>query len=71
MPIRRCRERDRRFGEILINRLHNTYGDTVADGCRNIAALETDEDERAFWLDLADELERRQKAAQPRTSRSA
>jgi hypothetical protein len=63
MPIHGRRERDRKFGEILISRLRNTYGDNIALGCRNIAALETDEDEKAFWLDLADELERRQKAA--------
>lgn len=62
MPIRARRERDHKFGEILISRLRNTYGDNVAVGCRNIAASETDEDEKAFWLDLADELERRQKA---------
>lgn len=62
MPIRGSRERDHRFGEILISRLRNTYGDNVAVGCRNIAEMESDEDEKAFWLDLADEMERRQKA---------
>jgi hypothetical protein len=62
MPIRARRERGHKFGEILIGRLRNIYGDDVAVGCRNIAATETDEDEKAFWLDLADELERRRKA---------
>jgi hypothetical protein len=58
MPPRR-REPNRKFGEILMTRLRDTYGDDVAAGCRNIAALETDEDEKAFWLELAEEWERR------------
>ncbi|HEU0175198.1 MAG TPA: hypothetical protein VFV58_13135 [Blastocatellia bacterium] len=62
MPIRGRREGHHKLGEILISRLRNTYGDNVAVGCRSIAAIEIDEDEKAFWLDLADELERRQKA---------
>jgi len=41
-----------------MTRLRNAYGNDVAVGCRNIAAVETDDDERAFWLELADEWER-------------
>jgi hypothetical protein len=60
MPIRR----DHGFGQRLLSLLHNTYGDKLAAGCRNIAALECDEDEQAFWLDLAEQWEKRQEAMQ-------
>jgi hypothetical protein len=66
MPIRRRRENNHKFGQILMTRLHNIYGNDVAVGCRNIAAVETDEDEKAFWLELADEWEKRHPPAENR-----
>jgi hypothetical protein len=42
------------------------YGNNVTVGCRNIAAVETDEDEQTFWLELADKWERRHPPADNR-----
>ena len=38
--------------------LRTTYGEDFALGCRQIAALESDDGEKAFWLELADDWEK-------------
>jgi hypothetical protein len=52
-------------GAALIGLLRTTYGDDFALGCRQIAALESDDDEKAFWLGLADDWEKWE-SARPR-----
>lgn len=64
MPARRGYKTDHGFRQISSSRLRHAYGDNIAAGCRNMAELETDEDEKTFWLKLADEWERRQRADQ-------
>lgn len=47
-----------KYGDALVGLLRTTYGEDFALGCRQIAALESDDDEKAFWLGLADEWEK-------------
>lgn len=51
-----------KYGNALVRLLRTTYGEDVALGCRQIAALESDDDEKAFWLGLADDWEKWQSA---------
>jgi hypothetical protein len=63
---RRHAQVGRKYGDALVGVLRTTYGEDFALGCRQIAAQESDDDERAFWLGLADEWEKWESARKRR-----
>lgn len=55
---KRLAQAGRQDCDMLLGVLRTTYGEDVALGCRQIAALESDDDEKSFWLGLADDWEK-------------
>jgi hypothetical protein len=55
---KRCAQAGRQYCGTLTGVLRITYGEDFALGCRQIAATESDDNEKAFWLGLADDWEK-------------